>query len=99
MNPHWGNIILFRSSQQLNSSGFLDPLEGLFELTRRPSRALDSPRALLSDLQRNKDTVRGVALGAEVPGYRQQQLTQTLIVRLLKIHFFTSFLDFEKITE
>ena len=28
-------------------------------------------------------------LGAEVPGHRQQQVTQTLIVRLLKTHFFT----------
>ena len=57
-------------------------LKGLFELTRRPSRALDSPRALLPELQRYKDTVRCGALGAEVPGHRQQQLTQTLIVRL-----------------
>ena len=45
-------------------------LEGLFELTRRPSRALDSPRALLPELQRYKDTVRYVALSAEVPGQR-----------------------------
>ena len=28
------------------------------------------------------------ALGAEVLGHRQQQLTQTLIVRLLKTHLF-----------
>ena len=74
-------------------------LEGLFELTRRPSRALDSPRALLPELQRYKDTVRCAALGAEVPGHRQEQLTQTLIVRLLKTHFFTPFLDCEKSTE
>ena len=34
-------------------------LDGLFELTRRPSRAfLNSPRALLWELQRNKDTSR-----------------------------------------
>ena len=46
-------------------------LEGLFELTRRPSRALDSPRVLLPELQRYKDTVRRAALGAEVPGHRQ----------------------------
>ena len=39
-------------------------LEGLFELTWRPSRALDSPRALLPELQRYKDTVRCAALGA-----------------------------------
>ena len=32
-------------------------LEVLFELTRRPFRALDSPRALLPELQRYKDTV------------------------------------------
>ena len=74
-------------------------LEGLFELTRRPSRALDSPRALLPELQRYKDTVRCAALGAEVPGHRQQQLTETLIVRLLKTHFLTPILDFEKSTE
>ena len=57
-------------------------LEGLFELTRRPSQALDSPRALLPELQRYKDTVRCGLLGTEIPGHRQQQLTQTLIVRL-----------------
>ena len=36
-----------------------EPLEGIFELTLRPSRALDSPHASLPELQRNKDTVRG----------------------------------------
>ena len=58
----------------------------LFELTRRPSRALDSK--LLPEMQRYKDTVSCAALGAEVSGHRQKQLTQTLIVRLLKTHFF-----------
>ena len=61
-------------------------LEGLFELSRRPSRALDLPRALLPELQRIKDTVRCATLGAEVPGHLQEQLTQTLIVCLLKTH-------------
>ena len=37
-------------------------LEGLFELTRRPSRALDLSHALLLELQRYKD-VRCCALG------------------------------------
>ena len=64
-----------------------------------PSNSLDSTRALLPELQRYKDTIRCAELGAEVPGHRQQQLTQTLIVRLLKTHFFTSILDFEKSTE
>ena len=41
-------------------------LEGFFEVTWHPSRALDSPRALLAELQRCKDTVRCAALGAEV---------------------------------
>merc|ERR1711923_60177 len=62
-------------------------LEGLFELTRRPSRALNSPRALLPELQRHKDTVRCAALGTEVPGHRQQQLRQTLIVKSQRNRF------------
>ena len=74
-------------------------LKGLFELTRRPSWALDSPRALLPELQRYKDTVRCAAQGAEVSGHHQQQLTQTLIVRLLKTHLFPPILDCEKSTE
>ena len=74
-------------------------LEGLFELTRRPSRSLHSPRALLPELQRYKDTISCATLSAEVPGHRQQQLTQTLIVRLLKTHFFTLILDCKKSTE
>ena len=49
-------------------------LERLFELTRRPSRALELPSALLPELQRNKDTVRCAALGAEVPRHHQEQL-------------------------
>ena len=38
-------------------------------------------------------------LGAEVLGHSQQQLTQTLIVRLLKTHFIIPILDLEKSTE
>ena len=34
-------------------------LEGLFEMTQLPSRALDSPRALLPDLQRETRTPSG----------------------------------------
>ena len=57
--------------------------EGLFELTRRPSRALWK---LFLELQRYKDTVRCAVLGAEVPRHRQHLLTQNLIVRLFKTH-------------
>ena len=85
MTPPWGNTIL--PFLPATPSSLSRTLKGLFELTQRPSRALDSPRALLPELQRYKDTVRCGALGAEVPGHRQQQLMQTLIVRLLKTHF------------
>ena len=81
MTPCQGNTILCSSSQQLPCLR-PGPLKGFFEQTRRPSRALDLPRALLPELHRYKDTVRsvwGVALGAEVPGHRHEQLTQTLI--------------------
>ena len=61
----------------------------LFKLTLRPSRALDLPRGWLPELQGCKDTFRWAALGAVVTGHHQKQLTQTLIVRLLKTHFFT----------
>ena len=81
MNPLRGDTILLRSSQQLSLSPSRTH-EGLFELTRRPSRALDSPRVLLPELQRY--------IVQEVPGRRQQQLTQTLIVLLLKPHFNTN---------
>ena len=57
----------------------LDTVEGLFELTRRPSWAFDSPRPLLPELQRYKDSARCAALGAEVPGHRQQQLIANLV--------------------
>ena len=74
-------------------------LEGLFELTGLPSRALDTPCALLPVLQRYKDAARCGTLGAELPGHHQQQLTQTSNVRLLKTHFFTPILGFQKSTE
>ena len=95
MTPGQGNTILFRSFQQLSCLR-LGPLKGFFELTRSLSRALNSPHALLLKHQRNKDTVRCTALGAEIPGHRQKQLTQALIVRLLETHFFTPILDSEK---
>ena len=55
MTPLSGNTLLFLPASPSFSS---QSLEGLFELTRRPSRALDSPRMLLPELQRCKDTVR-----------------------------------------
>ena len=47
------------------------------------SRSPDSPHVWLLELQRNKKTS-----GAKVSGHRQTQLTQALIVRLLKTHFY-----------
>ena len=98
MTPHQGDTFLFLSCWQLPRL-CLEPLKGFFELTRCPSRALDSPLLLLLELQRNKDTVWCAVLGEEVCGRSQEHLTQTLIVRLLITHFFTLILDFEKSTE
>ena len=64
--------------------------ERLSELMRQLSASL---RTLLPELQKN--TVRCAALSMKVIGHRQEQLTQTLIVRLLMKHFF----DCEKSTE
>ena len=88
MTPHPEETILFRSSQQLPRLR-LGPLKGFFELTCHPSRALDLPRALFPELNRIKDTIRGVALGAKVLGHRKKQLPKTFIVRLLRTNFFT----------
>ena len=37
------------------------------------SRALDSPRALLPELQKNKITGRYAVLGSQVPGHQQKK--------------------------
>ena len=71
---HWfawrARKILFSSVPPSNSlASVLDPW-----------RALDSPCALLPELQRIKDTVRSAVLGAEVPGHQQEPLPKTLIV-------------------
>ena len=72
MTPHQGNTVLFRSFQQL------------------PCLRLGPSTRLVRCFQnyRDTDTVGCAALGAEVPGLRQQQLKQTLIARFLKTHFF-----------
>ena len=49
----------------------LGPLEAFFELTQCPSRALNSPRASLPELQKNKDTIRCVAMDLEVSGGKE----------------------------
>ena len=49
------------------------------------------PLGLLPELQSYKDTVRCVVLGKEVRGQHQEQPSQTLIVRLLKIYMFLLF--------
>ena len=64
--------LLFRSSSYSPVSSWT--LEGLFELTQRPSWALNLEAYLASKLQRYKDSVRCAALGAEVPRRRQPQL-------------------------
>ena len=82
---------LFSSVPPSNSLVSVSNPRRAYKLTRRPSRALDLPRALLPELQRHKDTVRCAALSAEVPGQRQERLMQTLIVRLLTTHLLSLF--------
>ena len=52
----------FLSLHPATSLSLSQTIKGLFELTWRPSRALDSPCALLPKLQRYKDTVRCITL-------------------------------------
>ena len=68
MTPLWE--ILLSSAQPSNY--VVSVLEGHFELTWRPSGALCSPRALLLEQQRNKETVKCAEQGTEVPGYGQK---------------------------
>ena len=55
------------------------------------------PCALVSELHKYKDTFCGFMLGMEVPGHCQEQLTQTLIVCLLKMHLFSSIQKFRSL--
>ena len=94
MTPTWGNV--FSSVHPSNSLvTVLDPCQGLFEITQRPSRAFVLPHSLLLELHRNKDTVRCAMLGSEVLGRHQKQLTQTLILHLSKTPFFALFQKLE----
>ena len=56
-------------------------LEGLFELTRRPSRALDSPRALLPERKRK----RGKDTGKSIETYLQE-LSSDQLQELTKLY-------------
>ena len=67
MTAHRGNTILLCSSQQLPRL-HLGPLKGFLSRHGALQGALDSPCALLPEVQIYKDTVRCAALGAEVPG-------------------------------
>ena len=51
-------VFLYLCRSGSNAQSRSRTLEGLFELTRCPSRALDSPCILLPDLQRFNDTIR-----------------------------------------
>ena len=85
MNPCPGNNFhLWSSKLYANPKSWT--LEGLFELTPRPSRALNFDAYVASKLQRYKETVRCGTPGAEIPGHRQEQLPKTLIVRLFITH-------------
>ena len=65
MNPHRCGTFPFRSFQQLNSSR-LQTLEGFFEPTWRPLRALYLACMLLLELPRNMDNVSCIAICVRV---------------------------------
>ena len=77
MTPHQGSPFLLCSSQCLSVSYQWRPLWADTAPFKGPQLA---PCVLLSELQRNNDTIRCAALGAEVLGHSQEQLTQALIV-------------------
>ena len=56
-----------------------------------PFNGLRLASFVASELQRYKDTVSYAMLGAEVTGHSKEQLTHTLIVRLLKKDLFLLF--------
>ena len=89
MTPHIGEIPFSSVPPPFLSLSWT--LEGLFELVQRPLRTLDLPCALLQELQRicKSYTFMYARLGAEGPGQRLLQLTQTLNVCLLKTHVFS----------
>ena len=65
----------------------------------RSSLQLPRHRRCFRNYRETRMTVRCASLGVEVPGHRHEQLTRTLILRLLKTHFFTLILDCEKSME
>ena len=76
MTPNWGGCCSFLPATPASQSRNL--LEG-FELTRRPSRALTLGSCVAFGATDMQGDVRCVAVGLEIPGLRQKQLTQTLI--------------------
>ena len=65
MTSHGGYTFLLYSLATSQSLSWT--LKGFLVLTQRPSSALDSPRALLSEIQRYKDMVRCGTLDAGGP--------------------------------
>ena len=94
MTPHDEEFLFFLFLPMTSSSRY-QTLEGLIELTRCPSRALDSPRALLPELQRYKEC-RARRGGPRTPS----TITDAnLDCAFVENALFTPILDFEKLTE
>ena len=85
MTPHWGKYfsLLLLPTTPLALSR---PFKGLFELT---SKALNPPCALLPENRESRILSGQARKPSKSPGHCcQEQLTQTLIVLLLKTHLF-----------
>ena len=67
MTPHLREICSLLFLPAIHSSRF-HTLQGFFELTRRPSRAINLASCFAFGTSEIKGHVRCVALGADVPG-------------------------------
>ena len=77
--------LLFLATTPLSLS---QTLQGLFELTWRPSRSLILPCVMLLELQRNNDTFRCPTLGMEVSGHCPNSWRKPWLCLCWKKHFF-----------
>ena len=77
----------------------LSSVQWPFELTRCPSRALNSPRGLLPEIERKKDTVRSAAFGRGGPRTPSTATDANHDCAFVENAFFALILDGEMSTE
>ena len=99
MSPHWGSEALFSSVPLSNSLGSISDPRRAFWADTAPFSGPWLASCVASgttEIQRHRQVCRARRGGPRTPSY---QLTQTLILRLLKTHFFSPIIDCEKSTK